>query len=398
MKPDRDARPDPESFLRLANRDPKRGHLKVYLGQAAGVGKTYKMLDDAHTMRRRGIDVVVALVETHGRAETASRIGDLEVVPRRSVAYKGATLEEMDLDAVLARKPDVAIVDELAHTNAPGSKNEKRWQDVLDLLAAGISVTTAVNVQHLEGVQDVVKSATGLEVKERVPDRVIRDADAVVNVDLPGPELRDRLKQGKIYPPAQAAQALENFFREENLKALRELALRETAENVDHGPTETAAVRHDFRHVPRGLPRARRRRAAARPARGARPDPPRLAHGGPDEHALVRPLREAEARPAREPLREGAPGAHGEHPARDLPRRDDRLPRVRGRRAGPARLRARGEGRGPHRRAARRARASWDGSRRASSPACSRAPAESTSSWSTSTARPPRERGRPPPF
>ena len=235
------ARPDPESFLRLANRDPKRGHLKVYIGQAAGVGKTYKMLDDAHTMRRRGIDVVVALVETHGRAETAARIGDLEVVPRRSVSYKGAALEEMDLDAVLARKPEVAVVDELAHTNAPGSKNEKRWQDVLDLLAAGISVTTAVNVQHLEGVQDVVKSATGLEVKERVPDRFIREADAVVNVDLPGPELRDRLKQGKIYPPAQAAQALENFFREENLRALRELALRETAENVDHGSTEDAA-------------------------------------------------------------------------------------------------------------------------------------------------------------
>ena len=236
MKPDRDARPDPESFLRLANRDPKRGHLKVYIGQAAGVGKTFKMLDDAHTMRRRGVDVVVALVETHGRAETAARIEDLEVVPRRTVAYKGATLEEMDLDAVLARRPEVAVVDELAHTNAPGSRNEKRWQDVLDLLAARISVMTAVNVQHLEGVQDVVKSATGLEIKERVPDRVIREADAVVNVDLPGPELRDRLKQGKIYPPAQAAQALESFFREENLKALRELALRETAENVDHGP------------------------------------------------------------------------------------------------------------------------------------------------------------------
>jgi two-component system sensor histidine kinase KdpD len=240
VKPDRDARPDPESFLKLANRDPKRGHLKVYIGQAAGVGKTYKMLDDAHTMRRRGIDVVVALVDTHGRAETASRIGDLEVVPRRTVSYKGATLDEMDLDAVVARRPEVAVVDELAHTNAPGSKNEKRWQDVLDLLAGGISVMTAVNVQHLEGVQDVVKSATGLEVKERVPDRVIREADAVVNVDLPGPELRDRLKEGKIYPPAQAAQALENFFREENLRALRELALRETAENVDHGPTETA--------------------------------------------------------------------------------------------------------------------------------------------------------------
>lgn len=241
MKPDRDARPDPESFLRLANRDPKRGHLKVYIGQAAGVGKTYKMLDDAQAMRRRGVDVVIALVETHGRAETASRIGDLEVVPRKTVAYKGATLEEMDLDAVLARRPEVAVVDELAHTNAPGSKNEKRWQDVLDLLATGISVTTAVNVQHLEGVQDVVKSATGLEVKERVPDRVIREANAVVNVDLPGPELRDRLKQGKIYPPAQAAQALENFFREENLRSLRELALRETAENVDQGREDSPA-------------------------------------------------------------------------------------------------------------------------------------------------------------
>jgi two-component system sensor histidine kinase KdpD len=240
VKPDRDARPDPESFLRLANRDPKRGHLKVYIGQAAGVGKTYKMLDDAHTMRQRGVDIVVALVDTHGRAETAARIGDLEVVPRRTLDYKGAILEEMDLDAVLARKPEVAVVDELAHTNAPGSKNEKRWQDVLDLLAAGISVVTAVNVQHLEGVQDVVKSATGLEVRERVPDRVIREADAVVNVDLPGPELRDRLKQGKIYPPAQAAQALVNFFREENLRALRELALRETAENVDHGTFEAA--------------------------------------------------------------------------------------------------------------------------------------------------------------
>lgn len=241
MKPDRDARPDPESFLRLANRDPKRGHLKVYIGQAAGVGKTFKMLDDAHTMRTRGVDVVVALVDTHGRDETAARIGDLEVVPRRRIAYKGATLEDMDLEAVLSRRPEVAVVDELAHTNAPGSKNEKRWQDVLDLLAAGISVMTAVNVQHLEGVQDVVKSATGLEVRERVPDRVIREADAVVNVDLPGPELRDRLKQGKIYPPAQAAQALENFFREENLRALRELALRETAENVDHGSTEAGS-------------------------------------------------------------------------------------------------------------------------------------------------------------
>lgn len=233
-------RPDPEAFLKLASRDPKRGRLKIYIGQAAGVGKTYKMLDDARALKARGVDVVIGLVETHGRAETQARIGDLEVVARRKVEYKGAILEEMDLDAVLARKPEVAVVDELPHTNAPGSKNEKRWLDVEDLLAAGISVMTAVNIQHLEGVQDVVKSATGLEIKERVPDRVMREADSIVNVDLPISELRDRLREGKIYPPAQAASALENFFKEDNLRALRELALRETAENVDRDRTDTS--------------------------------------------------------------------------------------------------------------------------------------------------------------
>jgi two-component system sensor histidine kinase KdpD len=242
VKPEEPKRPDPEAFLRLLAREEKRGRLKVYLGQAAGVGKTYKMLDDAHAMRARAIDVVIGFVETHDRQETADRIGDLEVVPRRTVEYKGTTLTEMDLDAILARKPEVTIVDELAHTNAPGSRNEKRWQDVEQLLEAGISVLTTVNVQHLEGVQDVVKSATGLEIKERVPDRVVREADAVVNVDLPVSELRDRLKQGKIYPPAQAATALENFFREENLRSLRELALRETAEKVEGERTETSGA------------------------------------------------------------------------------------------------------------------------------------------------------------
>ncbi len=242
MKLEEPKRPDPEAFLRLLAREGKRGRLKVYLGQAAGVGKTYKMLDDAHAMRARGIDVVIGFIETHGRQETADRIGDLEVVPRRTVDYKGTVLTEMDLDAVLARKPEVAVVDELPHTNAPGSRNEKRWQDVEDLLEAGISVLTTVNVQHLEGVQDVVKSATGLDIRERVPDRVVREADAVVNVDLPVSELRDRLKQGKIYPPAQAASALENFFREENLRSLRELALRETAEKVEGERTEASGV------------------------------------------------------------------------------------------------------------------------------------------------------------
>jgi two-component system sensor histidine kinase KdpD len=240
VKAEEPQRPDPEAFLRLLARERRRGRLKVYLGQAAGVGKTYKMLDDAHAMRARGIDVVIGLVETHGRHETADRIGDLEVVPRRKVDYKGTVLEDMDLEAVLARKPEVAVVDELAHTNAPGGKNEKRWQDVEDLLEAAISVLTTVNVQHLEGVQDVVKSATGLEIRERVPDRIVREADAVVNVDLPVQELRDRLREGKIYPPAQAATALENFFREENLRSLRELALRETAEKVDRERTETS--------------------------------------------------------------------------------------------------------------------------------------------------------------
>ena len=242
MKGEPPQRPDPEAFLRLLAREERRGRLKVYLGQAAGVGKTYRMLDDAHAMRARGIDVVVGFVEPHGRKETADRIGDLEVVPRRRVEYKGTVLEEMDLDALLARQPEVAVVDELPHTNAPGGRNEKRWQDVEDLLASGISVLTALNVQHLEGVQDVVKSATHLEVRERVPDRVVREADAVVNVDLPVSELRERLKQGKIYPPAQAASALENFFREENLRSLRELALRETAEGVGRERTETSGT------------------------------------------------------------------------------------------------------------------------------------------------------------
>ncbi len=223
-------RPDPDELLRLTRADGSgRGRLKVYLGMAAGVGKTMRMLDDAHSMRRAGIDVVVGLVETHGRADTAARIGDLEVIPRRRVSYRDVIIEEMDLDAIIARRTDVVVVDELPHTNAPGSKNEKRWQDVEEILAAGISVMTALNVQHLEGVQDIVRSATGIDIQERVPDRIIREADSVVLVDLPVAELQDRLRQGKIYPPEQAARALENFFRTELLVRLRELALLQTA-------------------------------------------------------------------------------------------------------------------------------------------------------------------------
>lgn len=229
-RPNDDTRPDPDELLRLTRAGSSgRGRLKVYLGMAAGVGKTVRMLDDAHAMRRAGIDIVAGLIETHGRAETASRIADLELVARRQISYRDVVIEEMDLAAILARRPDAVVVDELPHSNAPGSKNEKRWQDVEEILAAGISVMTALNVQHLEGVQDIVRSATGIEIRERVPDRIVRDADSVVLVDLPVAELQERLREGKIYPPEQAARALENFFRTELLVRLRELALLQTA-------------------------------------------------------------------------------------------------------------------------------------------------------------------------
>lgn len=224
------ARPDPDELLRIAGTDRAgRGRLKVYLGMAAGVGKTVRMLDDAHVARRAGVDVAVGLVEPHGRAETLARVGDLELIPRKRIHYNGVDLEEMDLDAILTRKPDLVIVDELPHTNAPGSRHEKRWQDVEDILSTGISVMTALNVQHLEGVQDIVQSATGIDVRERIPDRIVRQADSVVVIDIPVADLQERLRQGKIYPPEQAKRALQNFFREEMLVRLRELALLQAA-------------------------------------------------------------------------------------------------------------------------------------------------------------------------
>ncbi len=219
-----------DDFLALTRRESAKGKLKVYLGMAAGVGKTVRMLEDAHALRRQGIDIVIGFIETHGRAETAARIGDLEIVPRAKLHYKDVILEEMDLDACIRRHPDVLVVDELPHTNAPGCRHDKRWQDVEEILAAGISVMGAMNVQHLEGVQDVVQSATGIEIRERVPDRIVREASTVVLVDLPVPELQDRLRQGKIYPPEQARRALDNFFRTEMLVKLRELALLQTAD------------------------------------------------------------------------------------------------------------------------------------------------------------------------
>jgi two-component system sensor histidine kinase KdpD len=206
-----------------------RARLRVYVGAAPGVGKTYQMLEDADELRRQGIDVVVAFVETHGRADTFARIGDLEQVPLRHIEYRGVTLREMDLEAVLVRRPTIAVVDELAHTNAPGSTHQKRYEDVLALLDAGINVITAVNIQHIESLNDVIASTTGVRGRETVPDWVLKRADEVVNVDVSVETLRERLRQGKIYDTAKVEQALTNFFRKGNLTALRELALRQLA-------------------------------------------------------------------------------------------------------------------------------------------------------------------------
>jgi two-component system sensor histidine kinase KdpD len=231
----------PEDFLELVERA-KRGRLKVFIGSAAGVGKTYQMLEEAHALKRRGIDVVLAFIETHGRAETAALIEGLDVIPRRKVEYKGVTIEEMDLDAVLARKPHVAIVDELAHTNAPFCRNKKRYQDVIELLDAGINVICAFNVQHLESLNDMVKQATGVTVRELVPDSILRRADQVVDIDLAVEDLIDRLRAGKIYTPDKVGWAMENFFQPEKLAVLREIALREVAESVDRTFLSTATV------------------------------------------------------------------------------------------------------------------------------------------------------------
>jgi two-component system, OmpR family, sensor histidine kinase KdpD len=225
-------RPKPEDFLTLLQRG-QRGRLKLYIGFAAGVGKTYRMLEEAHALRQRGVDVVVGFVETHGRAETAELVAGLEVVPRKAVVYRGVSIEEMDLDAVLARKPQVAVVDELAHTNSPGSKNRKRWQDVEELIGAGISVIGAFNVQHLESLNDLVARVTGVRVRETIPDAWLRMADQIVNLDLAVEDLEERLRGGKIYAADKVPQALERFFQRGNLATLRELALREVAESLE---------------------------------------------------------------------------------------------------------------------------------------------------------------------
>ena len=211
----------------------RRGHLRVYLASAAGSGKTYAMLNEGHRREGRGTDVVIGYVETHHRPLTGAQIGDLEIVPRRRIEYKGVTLEEMDVDAILARRPAVALVDELAHTNAPGSRNLKRYQDVEELLAAGITVVTTLNIQHLEGLNDIVESITGVRQRETLPDSVLDAADEVELVDIAPDALRARLRHGNVYPAERASRALDNYFSLSNLTALRELALRRTAEKTE---------------------------------------------------------------------------------------------------------------------------------------------------------------------
>ncbi len=221
-----------EHFLDLIKRS-RRGKFKIYIGMSAGVGKTYRMLKEARTLQRNGIDVKIGYVETHKRKETEALVEGLAVIPRRKLFYKGKELEEMDLNAVINLHPEVVIVDELAHTNIEGSKNEKRWQDVMDILNAGINVISAVNIQHIESLNEEVVGITGTAINERIPDKVLQMADEVVNIDLTADELVMRLKEGKIYDMAKVPTALNNFFQTERILQLRELALREVANQVE---------------------------------------------------------------------------------------------------------------------------------------------------------------------
>jgi two-component system sensor histidine kinase KdpD len=223
----------------LLEKQAEPAKLRIYLGAAPGVGKTWDMVSDAYRMKHQlGVDVVIGLVETHGRAETEARIRDLEVIPQKVIPYRGVNLKEMDIDAIVARHPNTVVVDELAHTNVPGSKNHKRYEDVLELLDAGINVMTAVNIQHLETLNDAVNRSANTVIRETVPDNFLKRADEVVNVDVTVDELRSRLRQGKIYAPEKVEQSLANFFRKGNLNMLRELALRTTAEQVSSRASE----------------------------------------------------------------------------------------------------------------------------------------------------------------
>ena len=221
-----------EHFLDLIRKS-RRGKFKVYIGMSAGVGKTYRMLQEAHSLLKSGIDIKIGYIEPHTRPETIALVEGLPIVPRRKLFYKGKELEEMDVPAILNLHPEVVIVDELAHSNIEGSKNEKRWQDVMDILNAGINVISAVNIQHLEGLNEEIQKITGIDVKERIPDKVLGFADEVVNIDLTSDELIARLKEGKIYQAEKIEAALKNFFKPEHILQLRELALKEVASQVE---------------------------------------------------------------------------------------------------------------------------------------------------------------------
>jgi len=234
------ARLKPEDFLRLIEKS-RLGKLKIYLGHAAGVGKTYAMLEEAHRLKKAGVDVVIGWIETHGRKDTEGLLEGLEIIPRKQVPHGNTTVEVLDVDAIFKRYPTVCVIDELPYSNVAGSQHPKRYLEVHDLLLTGINIITAMNIQHLESLHDTVLRATGVDVRERVPDRFVLEADQIVNVDLTAEELRERMKLGKIYPADRAAAALENFFTENNLNTLRELALRETAAALDQRPRIGAA-------------------------------------------------------------------------------------------------------------------------------------------------------------
>ena len=238
-----------QHFLDLIKQS-RRGKFKIYIGMIAGVGKSYRMLQEAHSLLENGMNVKIGYIETHGRAETDAMAEGLPAIPRRKIFYKGKELEEMDTDAIIQQHPEVVIVDELAHTNVEGSKNKKRWQDVLEILDAGLSVISAINIQHIESLNEEVEKISGIEVKERVPDSILEEADEVVNIDLTAEDLLDRLKAGKIYRPEKIQTALDNFFRTENILQLRELALKEVAFRVEKKVEnevviETSHIRHE---------------------------------------------------------------------------------------------------------------------------------------------------------
>lgn len=236
-----------QHFLDLIRKS-KRGKFKIYIGMSAGVGKTYRMLQEAHSLLGNNVDVKIGYIETHQRKETGALLEGLPVIPRRKTFYKGKELEEMDLQAILNIHPEVVIVDELAHSNIEGSKNEKRWQDVLEILEAGINVISAVNIQHIESLNDEIQQVTGIEVRERIPDRILQVADEVVNIDLTADELITRLQEGKIYPSSRIKTSLENFFQADKILQLRELALKEVASQVERKVDSEVAMNAKLRH------------------------------------------------------------------------------------------------------------------------------------------------------